>query len=81
MLLAIKTRLTTRVTFYIYGEVFGIAVVYRVNNKDMPLVSIQSVSHFKRKSLMTISIAYVIVSNNESTKTYIIWILRVLQKV
>ncbi|KAL9536399.1 hypothetical protein PS6_011921, partial [Mucor atramentarius] len=41
------------------GEVFGIDATYKVNNKAMPLVSIQSVSHLGGKSLMTTTaIAY-----------------------
>ncbi|CAO0794178.1 unnamed protein product [Mucor circinelloides] len=40
-------------------EVFGIDATYKVNNKAMPLVSIQSVvSHLGGKSLMTSPIVY-----------------------
>ncbi|KAG1092666.1 hypothetical protein G6F42_019145 [Rhizopus arrhizus] len=63
----------------IRGEVFAIDATYKVNELEMPLVSIQSVSHLGRKSLMTTPIAYDIVSN-ESSSTYA-WILNNIKEI
>ncbi|KAG1111649.1 hypothetical protein G6F42_014961 [Rhizopus arrhizus] len=62
------------------GEVFGIDATYKVNNKAMPLVSIQTVSHLGGKSLMTTPIAYAAIVSNESAETYT-WILEHIKKL
>lgn len=63
----------------ILGELFAIDATYKMNELEMPLVSIQPVSHLGRKSSTTTPIAYAIVSN-EPSSTYA-WILNNIKEI